>query len=66
MFISSKPWQLRSTPKLHSMVGELRRLLKAQDMDERDLLREFWEQCHRLGSMPENVVRRVLHFEPRK
>ena len=65
-FISSKPWQLRSTPKMHSMVGELRRLLKAQDMDERDLLREFWEQCHRLGSMPENVVRRVLHFEPRK
>ena len=65
-FIRSKPWQLRSTPKMHSMVSELRRLLKVENVDSRDLLREFWNQCHRLGSMPENVVRRVLHFEPRK
>ena len=65
-FIRSKPWQLRSTPKMHSMVSELRRMLKSEDLDSRDLLRQFWEKCHRLRSMPENVVRRVLHFEGRK
>ena len=61
-FIRSKPWQLRSTPKMYEMGSTLRRMLKTEDVDPRDILREFWGKCHRLRIMPENVVRQVLYF----
>ena len=61
-FIRSKPWQLRSTPKMYFMGGQLRKVFSAKEMDSRDILRKFWSQCHRLRFMPENVVRKVLFF----
>ena len=61
-FIRSKPWQLRSTPKMHSMGCELRKMFKSPDLDARDLLRKFWNECLRLRFMPENVVRKMLYF----
>ena len=64
-FIRSKPWQLRSTPKMYAMGSELRRMFHEEDLDPRDLLREFWTKCHRLRFMPENVVRKVLYFDKR-
>ena len=64
-FIRNKPWQLRGTPKMYEMASKLRRLFQAEDMDARDLLRQFWDQCHRLRTMPENVVRQMLYFRKR-
>ena len=61
-FLRVKPWQLRSTPKMYSMGGELRKVFKTEGMDARDILRELWRTCHRLTTMPENVVRKVLIF----
>ena len=61
-FLRVKPWQLRSTPKMYEMGGKLRKLLKAEDLDAGNLLREFWDKCHRLRSLPENVVRKMLYF----
>ena len=59
-FLRSRPWQVRNTPKMYAMGSTLRRLLKNQNMDVRELLRKFWVDCHRLRTMPENVVRKVL------
>jgi hypothetical protein len=61
-FLRSKPWQLRSTPKMYEMGGELRKMFKAPGVDSGDLLRKFWLKCHRLRNMPENVVRKMLYF----
>jgi hypothetical protein len=61
-FIRHSPWQLRNTPKMHSVVRQLRCLLQGEDVDACDFLRKFWVQCIRLGSMPEAVVRSVLYF----
>ena len=60
----SNPWQLRGTPKMHAVGGQLRRLYEKEDMDPRDFLREFWARCLRLGHVYEAVVRRVLYFRP--
>ena len=65
-FIRSSPWQLRATPKMYSVGGELRKMFKAENLDARDFLRKFWQQCHRLRFMPENVVRQVLYFGSRQ
>ena len=61
-FIRSKPWQLRSTPKMHEMGRELRKVLKDESVDAGNLLRQFWVNCLRLRTMPENVVRKMLYF----
>ena len=61
-FIRCKPWQLRSTPKMHAVGSELRKVFKTPEMDAGNILRKFWVQCHGLGHMPENVVRKVLYF----
>jgi hypothetical protein len=61
-FLRVKPWQLRSTPKMYSMGGELRKVFKTEGMDARNILCELWRTCHRLTTMPENVVRKVLFF----
>ena len=61
-FIRSCPWQLWNTPKLYAMGGLLRRMFKEEEVDPRDILRQFWGDCHRLRNMPENVVRRVLYL----
>ena len=61
-FIRSKPWQLRSAPKLLELGSELRKVFKEEGLDGRDFLRKLWDKCHRLGNMPENVVRKLLYF----
>ena len=61
-FLRHKPWQLRGTPKMHAMDWQLRCLFETEDLDARNLLREFWSRCLRLGNVSEAVVRRVLHL----
>ena len=64
-FIRSKPWQLRSTPKMFAVGREMRSLCDGAEVDLRDFLREFWVGCHRLANMPEDVVRRMLFLGTR-
>ena len=61
-FLRHKSWQLRGTPKMHAMDWQLRRLFETEDLDARNLLREFWSRCLRLGNVSEAVVRRVLYL----
>ena len=61
-FLRVNPWQLRATPKMHQLGGELRKMLKDEKLDAGNFLCELWLQCHRLRSMPENVVRKLLYF----
>jgi hypothetical protein len=61
-FLRSSPWQVRNTPKMHSMGSRVRRVFKEEEMDSRDLLRKFWSDTHRLRNLPENVVRKLLYF----
>ena len=61
-FLRHSPWQLRNTPKMHSVVRQLRSLLQGENVDSCNFLRKFWVQCVGFGSMPEAVVRSVLHF----
>ena len=50
-FLRHAPWQLRGTPKMHSMGRELRSLFKEEVLDPQDLLCKFWGQCVGLGKM---------------
>ena len=61
-FLRFSPWQIRGIPKMFAMVRELHSMLKVADMDPRDLLRKFWDQCHRFARMPEPVVRKLLYL----
>lgn len=64
-FIRCYPWQLRSTPRMFAMAREVRNLRDGTEVDLRDLLFKFWIQCHRLGNMPADVVRRMLFLGSR-
>jgi hypothetical protein len=64
LFLRHSPWQLRNTPKMHAVGRKLHSLLEGENVDTRDFLFKFWEQCHRFGSMSESMVRRVLFFRP--
>lgn len=64
-FLRVSPWQLRSTPKMYAMGSRVRGVLKTQEMDIRDILCEFWCQCHKLQYLPQNVVRKMLYLGTR-
>ena len=49
-------WQIRRTPKLLSMVRELRRLFEEDYMATRVFLRQFLLASRRLPSMPKYMV----------
>jgi hypothetical protein len=62
-FISSPPWQLRSTPKMFKLGWQLRRVWEGEEMDARDLLRKFLLEYQRIRTMPPDVVRQVPFFK---
>jgi hypothetical protein len=64
-FIRCYPWQLRSTPRMFAMAREVRSMQDGTEVDLRDLLFKFWVQCHRIGHMPTDVVRRMLFLGSR-
>jgi hypothetical protein len=64
-YLRNPPWQLRLTPKMFSLERGMRRMWDEPGMDPGDLLRKFLLVYERLRSMPADVVRRVLFFEPR-
>jgi hypothetical protein len=62
-FIRSAPWQLQGTPRMYSVAREVRRMCKGDKLDPGPFLRQLCEDCLRLRSMPEHMVRRMLYFE---
>jgi hypothetical protein len=47
------------------MARKLHDLRKETDLDRGPLLRKFWNVAHRLRSLPEHMVSRVLYFQRR-
>ena len=64
-FLSFNPWQFRGTPKMFSMARKLRGVFKENELDAGTLLRKFWKSSHRMLSMQEDVVSRMLYFFPK-
>jgi hypothetical protein len=62
-FISSPPWQSRSTPKMFKLGWQLRQVWTGEEMDAGDLLRNFLLEYQRIRTMPPDMVWRVLFFE---
>ena len=63
-FLRFKPWQLKGSPKMFQVARDLRRLFKNPEMDPGPFLRKFWKDCHRMHSLQEDVVSRMLYFLP--
>jgi hypothetical protein len=64
-FLRFKPWQFRGTPKISSVARKLHEMRKDVDLDRGPFLRKFWNLSHRLLTLPEHLVSRVLFFERR-
>jgi hypothetical protein len=62
-FIRYQPWQLRSVPKMYATNRQLSQVWENPDLDSRNLLRKFCQECWSLDSLPEHLVRRLLYFE---
>jgi len=63
-FIHSFPWQLRNTPGVLDLGGQVRSLWRQSNADVRNLLRQLCELPDVLDSMPEGLVREVLYSPP--
>jgi hypothetical protein len=63
-FISKPPWQLQGTPKMFNLGRLMSEVWTHEKVDPGDLLRKFLLEYERLLTMPADVVRRMLYFEP--
>jgi hypothetical protein len=61
-FIRCEPWQLRGTPKMHSMGGKLSKLFSEDPLESRTVLRKFFQSYRLLGTLQRSVVSRMLFF----
>jgi len=59
------PWQFKGTPRLLSNRREMQSLLQKGELDPGDLLRKFFVDTRKISSLPEHLVRRLLHFSKR-
>jgi hypothetical protein len=64
-FLRYNPWQFKGSPKVSSVARKLHEMRKDIDMDRGPFLRKFWNVAHRLLTMPEHMVPRVLFFQRR-
>lgn len=62
-FLRFKPWQFRKSPKISWVARKMHELRDNVEVDRGPFLRKFWLLAHRLLSMPERMVSRVLFFE---
>jgi hypothetical protein len=62
-FLPFRPWQLRATPKFRTMGRQLCRVWKQGESDGRSLLWKFLLFARSLPTLPEGMVRRMLHPE---
>jgi hypothetical protein len=64
-FLSFKPWQFGGSPKLSQVARQMHGMRDDVEVDRGLVLRKFWGVAHRLLTMPECAVSRVLFFERR-
>jgi hypothetical protein len=64
-FLRHKPWKFRGTPKVSFVARKMFELRKDIEVDRGIVLRKFWKLAHRLLTMPEHMVSRLLFFEQR-
>ena len=62
--ISHRPWSLRGCPAMLAAQRQLRGLLAGSERDERNYLRKLLNWTRSLGSLPEDVVWKMLHHPP--
>ena len=60
-----KPWSCKGTPKLCELERSVQTLWKGNGLDGRDNLRQFLLAAWKFPTMPFDMVRHVLYFEPR-
>jgi hypothetical protein len=65
LILRTPPWQLRLTPKMFSLARKLRGLWEGPQLGPGDFLRKFLLEYQRIRTMPPDVVRQVLFFQPR-
>ncbi len=63
-FIQHPPWQLRNTPRLLELGGQVQRLWKSSESDVGSLLFQLCNLPNVLEGMPEYMVWPVLHSPP--
>ena len=61
-FLSHRPWQLRSTPKMLSVGRDLCALFKSPDMAGRNLLQQLLLEVKKLPSLQSSLVWKLLYF----
>ena len=64
-FIRFQPWCLKGTPKVYAMARKMQALWKEKKLDGGSDLCKFLLEIKRLSTMPEHVVRDVLHLQRR-
>jgi len=62
-YLSSYPWSLRGTPKMHALRRKVCKVWKEQPMVGRNLLHEFYSLSRKFPSMQSELVRKMLYFE---
>jgi hypothetical protein len=63
-FISQvKPWQIRDTPKMHTVGRQLRKVFKETGLDGNNFLRKFWTCCVNVDVMSKPMVQMLPHFK---
>ena len=61
-YFNSPPFEFRRTPKVLSLVRQLRGILKKEEVAATNLLHEFHLKSEQIPSMTVDVVWRLLHF----
>ena len=61
-FAPHRPWQLKGTPKMFSVIREVRRICKQDKMDPRDFLCKLLRLIGKILTMSESMVWKVLHL----
>ena len=64
-FLRYKPWQFQGSPRISYVARQMHEMRDDVEVDRGFILRKFWSLAHRLLTMPERMVSRVLFFERR-
>jgi hypothetical protein len=59
-FLKHEPWQLKGSPRVLELGGQLQRMCKDDPVSSGRLLRQLWDLTRRLPSLQEHVVLRML------
>ena len=64
-FCRCRPWKVRGTPKLYEVERTVQSMWKGARVDGRSDLHKLLLAAWKFPTMPQDVVRHMLYFEPR-